>query len=249
MLLSLMLFACGGATPEAPAPAPPPPSTPVEATEKPLPEPAAQELHPHMQQHLEVVSAARDALLVGNVDAAKEKMSWLAHHEPAEGMAREWAPYAEAMRKAAREASRASEVDTIALGVASAARQCGACHGALGKGPHYEVVPLAAEGDSQHLHMLRHQEASDAMWLGLVSADDAQWARGAEALAGQEALKGLKHPGGEPTPEALKVLGKRVHELGAEGLTTMDWDARAQLVGELIGTCAGCHVEEKVGQE
>jgi len=250
VLVLLVLFACGSGAPDAATPPPPtaPASPPTQAVEKVPPAPAAQELHPHMEEHFAVVSAARNALLIGDLDTAKERMSWIAHHEPAEGMPREWAPYAEAMRKAAVEASRRSDANLLAQGVATVARQCGSCHAAEGKGPHFEVEP-SNSGGSERDHMVRHNEASEALWRGLVSADDAQWAHGAELLAGQEALRGLKHPSGEPTPDALMALGKQVHKLGAAGLLEMDWDGRAKLYGELVATCATCHVEKKVGTE
>ncbi len=77
----------------------------------------------------------------------------------------------------------------------------GAATAAEGKGPHLEVEP-SNSGGPDHDHMVWHNEATEALWRGLVSAGDVQWAHGAELLAGQgPSVDGrIRAEGPPPTP-------------------------------------------------
>ena len=139
---------------------------------------------------------------------------------------------------------QATDAQGLARGVAYVASECGSCHESMGAGPLYADEPSAAEGGTVRDHMIRHNEASEQMWQGLIGGNDARWLAGASALALQEPLRELGHPKRSPTPDAAVVLGEKVHTLGREGLRKMNRVDRSHLYGELIGTCALCHASE-----
>ncbi len=236
MLPSLWLWiACGGSEPAAPAPVPEPRvATP----------PAAKDLHVHMEEHFVALSSARNAVVAGDLDAARERLGWLATHETTEELPAAWTVFVSAMREAAKRSTEDVGAEALARGVAHVASECGSCHESMGKGPRYGEEPSAAEGDTPRDHMIRHHEASEQMWQGLISGDDKRWLAGASALADTEPLRKLKHPKEESAPDLSRALGVKVHELGLEGLGKMDRVGRANLYGELIGTCALCHAVE-----
>jgi len=233
----LLLIACGGSEPAEPAPVPEPQvATP----------PAAKDLHAHMEEHFAALSSARNAVVAGDLEAARERLGWLATHEPTEELPAAWTVFVSAMRAAAKRSSEAEGAEALARGVAHVASECGSCHESMGKGPLFTEQPSAAEGNTTRDHMIRHNEASEQMWQGLIGGDDARWLAGANALSDTEPLRELKHPTDKGIPEVSRALGVKVHELGLEGLGTMDRVARANLYGELIGTCALCHAVENV---
>jgi cytochrome c553 len=240
----LLLFACGGADPVLPAAEPEPEPEPRVATP-----PAAKELHAHMDEHAAALSSARDAVIAGDHEAARERLAWLATHEVTAELPAAWTTFVEAMRGAASDASKKEGIDGLAWGVAYVASECGSCHESMGKGPHDRDEPIAADGDTTRDHMIRHHEASEQMWKGLISGEDGRWLAGASALAEQEPLKDLRHPTTGAAPEGAAKLAAEVHALGAEGLGTMDRIGRAGLVGELLATCASCHAAEGVPAE
>ncbi|HUF76983.1 MAG TPA: hypothetical protein VMM35_11930, partial [Longimicrobiales bacterium] len=45
--------------------------------------------------------------------------------------------------------------------------------------------------------------------------------------------------------EAARGLGEKLHELGVQALSASDRDERVVLLGQVWGTCSGCH--EMVG--
>ena len=112
MLLLIALMGCK--KPQTPEVAPPP----VEAEEKaptgesgsanPELPPVKADLKAHMAVHLSVATSARDAVVRGDLEAAKEFMGWLARHEGPEDLPEDWQsyqPYVLAMSQSAKAVS------------------------------------------------------------------------------------------------------------------------------------------------
>ncbi len=233
---ALLLLSCSG-TPEPAPPEEPAPPIPA-ADEHPAEPPPGP--HLHMQQHMEAVTNARNAVILGDVDEAKGPMSWLAEHEPpADKMPRGWQPYMAAIQGHATKAASAENVPEVAELVALTARECGACHTSMGAKPTFATLPVPG-GDGVKAHMARHQWAADRMWEGIISADGDRWRDGAMTLL-EDPLHELSLPGTSPVPGAVSILGDKLHNLGEEGLGTMDDAAQARLYGEVIAACGTCH--------
>ena len=186
----------------------------------------------HMEQHFEQVDAVMTAVIAGDLAAVKQPAGWLASHEPAEGLPGDWEPFVTDMQAAARLAEGATDVATAAVATGEMALLCGACHAAVGQGTAFAFLTQPEETGVTG-HMKRHAWALDQLWQGLIGPSDESWQRGAQGLD-ESPIQG----GSVET----RTLGLRVHELGAQAAEAADPAARAVLYGELLSTCAGCHV-------
>ena len=186
----------------------------------------------HMEQHFEQVDAVMTAVIAGDLAAVKQPAGWLASHEPAEGLPGDWEPFVTDMQAAARLAEGATDVATAAVATGEMALLCGACHAAVGQGTAFAFMAQPEETGVTG-HMKRHAWALDQLWQGLIGPSDESWQRGAQGLD-ESPIQG----GSVET----RTLGLRVHELGAQAAEAADPAARAVIYGELLSTCAGCHV-------
>jgi hypothetical protein len=188
----------------------------------------------HMQEHFAQVEAVRDALIAGDLSAAKEPASWLAGHEAMEGIPTGWEQHVAQMQRTAQLVVDAEAIEVAATATGEMGGICGGCHQGLDEGAQFTIVVVPAEESGVVAHMLRHEWAVDRLWEGLIGPSDESWAAGAAAL-GEAALEP------QDTPEEVGVLARRVHELGAEAVETFGFTDRAVLYGQLLTTCARCH--------
>lgn len=188
----------------------------------------------HMQEHFAHVDAVRNAIISGDLEAAKAPAEWLAGHEAMEGIPTGWEQHVEQMRRSARMVVDAPDLATAANATAEMAGICGGCHQGLDEGAQFTIVVVPSEESGVVSHMLRHEWAADRLWEGLIGPSDESWSVGAAAL-GEAALAPMD------TPEEVGVLAQRVHELGKTANQTTGFRDRAALYGELITTCAECH--------
>ncbi|UCD23871.1 MAG: hypothetical protein JSW51_12690 [Gemmatimonadota bacterium] len=186
----------------------------------------------HMEQHFEEVDAVKDAIIAGDLTAVKQPAAWLAEHEAAADLPGEWEPFVADMKAAAKTAEDATEISVAAVATAEMALSCGACHAAVGQGTAFAFMAQPEETGVTG-HMLRHSWALDQLWRGLVGPSDELWQQGAQGLD-EAPIQG----GSEET----RALGMRIHDLGAQATEAADPAARAVIYGELLSTCAGCHV-------
>jgi cytochrome c553 len=186
----------------------------------------------HMEQHFEQVDAVMTAVIAGDLAAVKRPAGWLASHEPADDLPGDWEPFVTDMQAAAKTAEEATDISTVAVATGEMALSCGACHAAVGQGTAFAFMPQTEETGVTG-HMMRHSWALDQLWRGLVGPSDESWQQGAQGLD-ESPIQG----GSEET----RTLGLRVHELGAQAAEAADPAARAVVYGELLSTCAGCHV-------
>jgi mono/diheme cytochrome c family protein len=191
----------------------------------------------HMQEHFAKVREVEEAIIVGDIAAARTPALWLADHQPTTGFpAATERPLTE-MKAAARTVATTRDIQEAAMGAANLVGSCGRCHSAAKVEP---KVPPAAEvvaRKGQSEHMLDHQSAVNLLYRGLIVPVSGDWIRGAEALKtaelGARDRKGM-------TPEALAAEA-RVHELADQAVKAPDQRTRITLYGSIIGSCAGCH--------
>lgn len=172
--------------------------------------PVASEMH----DRYAAASAARDAVVAGQLEAARAAGAALAAAEPLPALPLGWAPRMAAMDSAGSAVARAADLPAAAAAVAALGGVCGACHAALEAGP--SAAPPEAGGDA-------HAPAAEALWIGLVTAQDDPWVRGSGAIAGE-----LAGP-----PEAAAALSAAARAAGTR--------PGAQAYAGLLQTCAGCH--------
>lgn len=147
-----------------------------------------------------------------------------------------WRPYFEAVAESARQIEAAGDVRAAAAQFAVLGMRCAHCHDAAAA----KIVLVPPAGPpSGRVGMVEHQEAALTMWEGLMAPSDAHWLAGARALTtvpltmvARAATPGFEDDGDDVA---------RVRLYAQRALETPPGDARADVFGSLLGTCAHCH--------
>ena len=236
-----------------PADAPEPPAEPAVAeapAAKAAPEPEAtagpeakQPVSRHMWSHYLAALRARDAIIGGHPERAREPLSWLADQAYAESLPDAWRPHAVHVRRAAKRAGEGTDGETAARAIGALGAACGECHAAMGRGPAREPAGFSELGEEDLVaRMHRHGWAMERMWEGLMMPWDESYRVGAQVLAeGKLELE-------KDVKDAAKLRAglETVRSLGKQAVTLQHTDERAALYGDLISTCAGCHQAQGV---
>ncbi len=200
----------------------------------------ASTLKEHMREHFAAVSDLQRAIARGHLDAAKQDARWIMEHDEPQQLA-DWAPFVAEMKQAARDVTAAPDLPSAAAVASRLGRACSRCHEQT-----HAIVTFAweeppADAPGLQAQMRRHQWAAARLWQGLVGPSDDMWREGALVLASTQldafAATGSSAPRGD-----ISALAKRVRELATTASKTENQDARATTFGELLSTCAGCHV-------
>ena len=179
-----------------------------------------------MAYHSREAHELRDAVIAGNHAAALPQArdlsenNWTPHLKPA------WREHMQAMYDAASLYTKATTSTEAASAVGKLGLACARCHQSLG-GPKLAPTPEApAPG------MAAHAWAVERLWTALISPNDAAWLAGAQELA--------KNPVVRSDVTGVDEQAKRLQKLGLDAFTTTG-DARAEVFGKVLGTCANCH--------
>lgn len=199
-----------------------------------------------MREHFERAREARQAIIAGDIDAAKTEMAWLANNDPATGEIPESGrPHLEHMREKARAFAAATTLTDAGQALGRMLTHCGDCHKSVNGGPNFAMPPLP-EGDALADRMQKHRWAADRMWEGLVVQDEETYDAGANALT-DVIIRQEELPQGVAEPARLQAIADNVRNLAGEGAEAADWPARADVYGRFIATCATCHRMMGVG--
>ena len=192
-----------------------------------------------MKDHDKHGLAIRDAVARGDLDGAKREAAGLALL-PVEGpIDPAWKRKLDAMNVAAARIANAADLKDAAHGLGPLAKTCGDCHTMLGR-PWPAVPAPTGQASGVQPFMVRHEWAASRMWDGLAIPSDDAWKAGALALAEEPISPEALTPGKTPVAK-VGELEQLVHELGRKAETTDKVDARMQLYGETMATCAECH--------
>lgn len=239
-----LLVACSGTSPApAPTPAPAPAVTPAPAAEPAVaPAPGSHgALKDHMQEHYTAVHVAFQSLVDGEMDAARERLRWLAEHPSAKDLPPGTEARVAALKEIAQTAADAPLYTDVAAGIGALGAQCGGCHTDakvtvtidMGQGPppSTELLP----------HMARHRWAVGAMWAGLVSTSPDLWRLGAEALGDAPLPKGAFDVPG--VPKESWEAAEEAHGVAKAAIGLTDPDQQAEAFAKVVSACARCHSE------
>jgi mono/diheme cytochrome c family protein len=191
-----------------------------------------------MADHFMITSWARDSVIAGMLDPMREPLVVLASYRYDELPAGSWVPWMAQLQAAAQLTSQAETLDAAAMGVATMARVCGECHVANHGGP---VIPPPPEksasvaADSVGERMGRHMWGAELMWEGLTGPSETSWKAGAETLV--QVPSELD----DRLPESFDSALREVVSLGHTAHEATTFEARADVYGMLIATCAECH--------
>lgn len=221
------------------APQPQRPEVPRTAADEPPPI-TTDSIESFMLEHFLISTWARDAIVDGDLEAIREPLFALSAYSYDTVAPGGWMKGIAQMQAAARLTAQAETIAAAASGIAAMGRTCGQCHREQG-GPevqHYRVEKAAPKSDSLDTRMLRHAWAVERLWEGLTAPSDDAWMAGAAVLVRAPAA----------APEAQPALSKevsdtleRVRELGSRAARADSAEAREQVYGALLVTCAQCH--------
>ena len=232
LAIVLLASACGGS-----APANKPAETAATPAVASTPPP---NVSADMDDHFAKVTEAQNALLRGDLEAAKEPAKWIAEHQEVAGLPTSAGPAIEQMKKGARKVVDATDIAAAAQGSAAMAVACGQCHaasGAIAKFP--QAAPEVAKSEAG-THMIEHERALDLLYKGLIGPSDRAWADGAKALKAAP-LAGAKLPKDPQLTKERLAAEAAVHSLADQATAATDFPTKAEIYGKLAAECASCH--------
>jgi hypothetical protein len=185
-----------------------------------------------MREHDLHAGAARDAVARADLATASREARVLADMR-LEGAEPTWRDKLEAMSRAAARVADAKSVGDAARALGALTRTCGDCHATLGRPPPAVGEP-PRDTDTAAARMQRHSWAAQRLWDGLVGPSEDAWRAGARVLADAP----LALPDAGPS---VGTLAASMHDLGRKAGTAATDAARADVYGDVIGACSGCH--------
>lgn len=192
-----------------------------------------------MHERFSTLSAARDAVIRGDLEKAKAEARWLNDLGADTHVPKTWRPYLANLNESAQLLAGAKDLNAAARGVANSALACAECHAAAGGGPstaRQDQIPAQVWSAGQNMPL--HKWAVDWMWVGLLASDSDAWNRGAKELVDQPLVPKFENA---PPENGLRELEQLVYVLAGRAATTTDPTDRAEVMGNLIATCSQCH--------
>lgn len=128
-----------------------------------------------MHVHFALLTAARQAVQRGDLEAAKARGSDIVQLDPPTGLNPPWRPFVAEMKADAAKLADATALREAAMAVSGIAISCAGCHTAMQGGP---TPPDrdALEGQAGR------DTGLGVLWIALLSESDEAWALGAEML-------------------------------------------------------------------
>lgn len=200
---------------------------------------AVLEVHGRMHQRFTATERMRTAIAVSDLLGAQREAQVVADLDEPD-LLPVWKPYVEEIRASARAVVATHDPVAAARSMATLGRACAGCHQAAKAKP---VVPRAEPPPSQpglRGTMANHHWGAGLMWQGVVLPSDDRWQEGARALAAAPLTITAERD--EP-PHEIGIADDvaRIRMLARRAETTGALDDRAELYGELLGTCVRCH--------
>lgn len=194
----------------------------------------------HQRMHLRFAAARRmqEAIARSELGRARTEAHALAELDEPDILP-EWRPYIDEIRHTANQIESTGSVVTAARLAAVLGRRCAACHEAIHARVAVPAEPRPPQGPRLALQMAGHQWAAARMWEGLIGPSDVRWLDGARALT-TVPLNTVAQS--VTTTSDLDVDDvARVRLYATRALAAMPQDARAEIFGQLLATCAHCH--------
>jgi hypothetical protein len=192
----------------------------------------------HMHQRFTAAQRLELAVVHGDLAGAHADARELAELGEPGALAR-WQPYFASIRDAAGQIEAAPGIVGAARLTATLGRRCARCHEAIGARIAFPAEPAPPGDPRLVIQMASHRWAAEQMWQGLIGPSDARWLAGAGALT--RAPLHIVAQAVTPSSELdiddvarIRLYARRAEAAGSQ-------DARADLFGAMLGTCAHCH--------
>jgi cytochrome c553 len=211
------------------------------------PEPAAQQTAApaagvpntpaHMTEHFSKVRQVEEAIIRGDLEAAKTPAQWIADHQETTGFPAGTERPLRDMRAAAKSVASTDDIGNAAVAAATLVGTCGSCHAAAKVNPKLPALSEGASGSDRGRHMLEHQHAIDLMYRGLIVPSSGDWRTGALALKAAP----LRDKALTDISKEAVAAETRVHELAERAAGAAEKSTRVTIYGSVVGACASCH--------
>ncbi len=151
----------------------------------------------------------------------------------------QWQPYLQVVRTDAHRIAIATGLDSAAESAAALGRACGQCHEATGAHVTFPAARPPIVRDTLASDMAGHQWSALQMWQGVIGPADDLWQTGASGLTKMPASILAQRSTRSPDDDIDDVA--RIKLYANRALDTPTQDARAELFGRILITCAHCH--------
>lgn len=184
-----------------------------------------------MQDHYSHLIAIHDAVVQGDVEAARAPAAELAYLSVPVGSPFGTTAFGAAIRDGARRVARETTVVGAARATTAIISACGGCHRASGAAVSPDAIVQRRRDTSAS--MADHVRAADDMLLGLLLPSETRWMTGAERLPSTLPLA--------PTSAAPGGADATLRSLTSRSRRATTAAARASNYVQLLTTCADCH--------
>jgi hypothetical protein len=150
----------------------------------------------------------------------------------------QWRPYIDAIQSSAQQIAAATDIGTAARTSAALGRRCASCHEAVPAKIKFPKIPMPAPDPKLSRQMAGHEWAAARMWEGVIGPAPDRWLEGARYLS--EIRIAITAEGGPAQPGISDDVA-RMRLYATRGLKAATSDARAEIYGQLLATCAHCH--------
>ncbi len=195
-----------------------------------------------MKTHYKGLTAARDAVIAGDLGAYAEHMRALGQIEAPPDLPVGWAPFIKALRHWATGGAGAADIKAAGAAVGVAATVCANCHTASMSSRIIASGEPPPPSDALKSYMQRHAWAMKHMWNGIFGPDDQAWLEAVKVLDATP-IHEAPFPEARKLDEVQEALANDVDALATKGLVAKV-PQRAVIFGELIATCGTCHANE-----
>jgi hypothetical protein len=135
--------------------------------------------------------------------------------------------------------AHAGDLMTAGIELGKLAGACGNCHATSGVTANIPTRTAPAESTALTAQMTRHAWGTARLWEGVSGPAEHAWLDGALVIA-QTPCDVSTAMHGKPNVEAFE-LAEQLHDQGIRASAAADITARANLLGEVMSTCASCH--------
>lgn len=204
-------------------------------------EPKVEEQITNMHSHFDDINKIQLSLISGNLLEAQNKANAVSRSFSGQSPAN-WSPFINRILKAAESIKGADTLKVAAREAATMAATCGSCHQSQGViVVNHQAVPPPNEEDRFSNFMVQHRWATDRLWEGLIGPSDEAWKAGAKVLATTELNTEDVDERLIVTEEIVELIA-RMRSDAAQAGDTNTLEAREQLYGSFLSSCAGCHL-------
>lgn len=191
----------------------------------------------HMYRQLDLSRAVERLIVRGKLAEARALAETMAEAPDPADIA-PWAAEAAEVRDRARAIASARTLEEASRRSAELGAACASCHEKAGALVALETTPPLPLADTTVAdRMARHLWAADRLWEGMIAYADVPWRAGLDVLAESDLPFSAFEGARQKHARQLRLLADR----GRQRMTTDTLVERAQLYGEILATCVGCH--------